>query len=376
MNHTELLNSLRKGDQTIIKPYESRPVLLRQLQEIAAAPMQWRPGLQFELLNSNGTINQSSLGFKYAMQSTTLILADVIRQKFYEEPIAKFARVLVGRGQWLDFIQQPMTFDAGGPFHEGDTTMATTQQIPVVDVGMSPINVPTKGWNKGYRWSIQEIERALATNNWDLIKSRQAALEKNWQLGIQEVGFVGNPNDLVNFPGLLSNTQVTVNQSFIPQPLSTMSASQLDAVVAGLIGLYRANTNETRFPNRFVVPMSDWTGLGVNVSIAGTPISQTRLEYLLKAFKGICGQDFDILPTAYGNKARNAGWWASNGTNRYALYNDDPETVHMDIPVQMQIYPPATSNNVQFNAVGLGMYTGMNIFRIPEFMYFDDASSL
>lgn len=376
MNHNELLNAIRKTDAPTLKSFEAHPHLLNRLMAIAANPLPWKAGMQFELCNADGSVNQSSLGFKYALQSTTLILADVIRQKFYEEAIAKFVKVLVGRGPWLDFIQQPMTFDAGGPFHEGDTSMATSQQIPNVDVGMSPITVPLKGWNKGFRYSTPEVERALATNNWDIIKSRMAALEKNWQLGIQEVGFVGNPLDLANFPGLLSNTGVTVNPTFLPGPLSTMSSAQLDLVVAGLIGLYRANTNETRFPNRLVVPMSDWTGLGVNVSISGTPISQTRLEYLLRAFKGICGNDFEILPTAYANKARNAGWWAPNGTNRYALYNNDPETIHMDVPVQLQIGAPATANNYQWNSVGFGQYSGTNIFRLPEVMYFDDASSL
>ena len=270
MNHNELLNSLRKADPAVLKKYEGHPQLAQRLMEIAANPIPWKPGLQFELLNSGGSIDQSSLGFKFAMQSTTLVLADVIHQRFYEEAIAKFASVLVGRGAWLDFLQQPQTFDAGGPFHEGDSNMATNQQIPVVNVGMSPITVPTQGWNKGYSWSIPEVERALATNNWDLIKSRQAALEKNWQLGIQEMGFVGNPNNLTNFPGLLSNTQVTVNTSFIPQAISTMTGAQINAFVAGLIGLYRSNTSETRFPNRFVVPMSDWPGMG-RWSVSWTP---------------------------------------------------------------------------------------------------------
>lgn len=376
MRHAELLNSLRRGDQAVLKSFEGHPALLSRLVTIAQNPLPWKPGLQFELYNADGSVNQSGLGFKYAMQSTTLVLADTIKQKFYEEAIAKFATVLVGRGPWLDFIQQPMTFDAGGPFHEGDTTMATTQQIPTVDVAMSPLTFPLKGWNKGTRWANPEVERALATNNWDLIKARQAALEKNWQLGIQEVGFVGNPNDLANYPGLLSNTGISVDTTFIPGPLSTMTSAQLDLIVAGLIGKYRKNTNETRFPNRLVVPMSDWTGLGVNIAIAGTPITMSRLEYLLKAFKGVCGDDFQILPTAYSNKERNAGWWAANGTNRYALYNNDPETIHMDIPVQMQLYAPATANNYQWNQVGAGQYGGMNVYRIPEVMYFDDASSL
>lgn len=379
MNHNELLNSVRKGEMSTLKKFGAYPRLLARLEEIAANPIShdavMRTAWRTELYNSDGSYNQSSLGFKFAMQSTTLVLADVIHQVYYEEAIAKFAKVMVGRGVWLDYIQQPFVA-MNGNFHSGDTGMATQAQVPNVEVGMSPITTPLRGWNYGAQWNNVEVERALATNNWNLIKSRQEAVQKLWDLGIQEQGFVGNPNDLANFPGLLSNEQITVNETFIPGPLSLMTGEQLNTFVAGFIALYRANCANTKWPNRFVVPESDWTGMGVNVSINGTPIAQTVKEYLLKAFKGVCGDKFEMLSTAYANQSRNAGWWSTNGTNRYALYNDDPETIRMEIPVQCQANAPATGNNYNWNQVWQGQYGGMNIYRAPEVMYFDDASSL
>jgi hypothetical protein len=376
MKHNELLNSLRKGDQAVMAKFAGHPELLNSLLAIAANPIAWKPGLDRELKNANGAINQSALGFQYATQTTTLIAAEIILQRFYEEAIADFASVLVGRGPWMDTIKTNLTFDAAGPFEDGDMDLGSRNQIPNVEVGLSPITATLKGWNKGYIYSVPEIERALASNNWDVPESKYKALAKNWQLGIQQIGFIGKASNLAQFPGLLSNQGVTVNNSFIGQSLSTMSSTQLDAVVAGLIGLYRANSNETCFPNRLTIPMSDWTGLGVNVSINGTPISQTKMEYLTKAFEGICGKGFKILPTAYGNKLRNAGFWAANGTNRYALYNNDRDTLHMDIPIDLTIAAPATSNNFHWNGVGYGQYSGMIVYRVPEVMYFDDASSL
>jgi hypothetical protein len=375
MNHTELLNSVRKGDKEVLKKFAAHPRLLARIEAIAANPIPWKRTHIDELYNADGSYNQAGLGFKFAMQSTTLVLADVIHQVYYEEAIAKFASVLVGRGPWLDFIQQPFV-GQNGDFHSGDTSMATQSQIPNVEVAMSPITTPLRGWNYGFQWSKMEVERALATNNFDLIKARHGAVEKIWQLGIQEVGFVGNPNDLTNYPGLLSNTQITANADFISGPLSLMTGEELNAFVAGFIALYRNNCANTKWPNRFVVPETDWTGMGVNVSIAGVPIAQTVKEYLLRAFKGICGDKFEMLSTAYANKARNAGWWAPNGTNRYALYNDDPETISMEIPVELQFNAPATGNNYQWNCVADGQYGGMNVYRQPEVMYFDDASSL
>ncbi len=376
MKHNELLNSLRKGDQAVMTKFDGHPELLNSLLAIAVSPIAWKPGLERELKNANGSVNQASLGFQYALQTTTLIAAEVIMQRFYEEAIADFASVLVGRGPWMDAIKTNITFDAAGPFEDGDMDLGTRSAIPNVEVGLSPITAALKGWNKGYTYSIMEIERALASNNWDVVEAKYKALTKNWQLGIQQVGFIGKASNLTLYPGLLSNAACTVDNTFIDQPLSDMTSAEMDAFVAGLIGLFRVNSNETCFPNRLVIPMSDWTGLGVNVSINGTPISQTKMEYLVKAFQGICGKDFQILPTAYANKSRNAGFWAAGGTNRYALYRNDRETLHMDIPIDLTIAAPATANNVHWQGVGYGQYSGMIVYRVPEVMYFDDASSL
>lgn len=376
MKHNELLNSLRKGDAAVMTKFDGHPELLNQLLSIAASPIAWKPGMDRELKNANGSINQSSLGFQYTIQTTTLIAAEVIMQKFYEEAIADFASVLVGRGPWMSSITQNMTFDAAGPFEQGIQDGATRTQIDNVEVALSPINVKNVPWYKGYMYSIPEVQQALASNNWDIVESKYKALTKNWQLGIQKVGFIGRNANLAAFPGLLSNTACTVNNTFIPTPISLMSAAQLNAFIAGLVQLYLANCNEVRFPNRFVIPRSDWAGLGVPMVIGTTPLAISVGEYIEKAFKGICGADFKILTTAYANKARNAGYWAVNGTNRYALYNNDRETLHMDIPVDLTIGAPATGNNFQWQGVGYGQFSGMNVFRIPEVMYFDDVSSL
>lgn len=376
MRHNELLNSLRKGEPAMLKKFDGHPELLNQLLAIATNPIPWKPGYDRELLNANGQVAQSSLGFQYTIQTTTLIAAEVIMQKYYEEAIADFATVLVGRGPWMSSITQNLTFDAAGPFEQGIQDGATRTQIDNVEVALSPINVKNVPWYKGYMYSIPEVQQALASNNWDVVESKYKALAKNWQLGIQKIGFIGRQSNLSAFPGLLSNPSVTVNNSFINQPLSTMTADQLNSFIAGIVQLYLTNCNEVRYPTRFVIPRSDWTGLGVPMVVGTTPLAVSRMEYIEKMFQGICGKEFRMLATAYGNKLRNAGYWATNGTNRYALYNHDRETLHMDIPVDLTIGAPATGNNFQWNGVGYGQFSGMNVFRVPEVLYLDDASSL
>lgn len=376
MKHNELLNSLRKGDAAVLAKYDGHPELLNRLLAVAQNPIAWKPGLDRELMNANGAVNQASLGFQYAIQTTTLIAAEVIQQKFYEEAIADFASVLVGRGPWMSSITQNLTFDAAGPFEQGIQDGATRTQIDNVEVGLAPVNVKNVPWYKGYTYSVPEVQMALASNNWDVVESKYKALTKNWQLGIQAVGFLGRKSNLSAFPGLLSNTGCTVNNTFIPTALSSMTADQLNTFIAGIVQLYLANCNEVRFPNRFVIPRSDWAGLGVPMVVGTTPLAVSRKQYIEDMFKGICGGDFRLMTSAYGNKLRNAGYWAANGTNRYALYNNDRETLHMDIPVDLTIGAPATGNNFQWQGVGYGQFSGMNVFRIPEVMYFDAADSI
>ena len=100
MRHNELLNSLRKRDQAVLSRFEGQPELLNSLLAIAAHPIAWKHGMDRELKNTNGQIDQSSLGFQYTIQTTTLIAAEVLQQKFYEEPVADAAPVLIGRGPY------------------------------------------------------------------------------------------------------------------------------------------------------------------------------------------------------------------------------------------------------------------------------------
>jgi len=374
MRHNELLNSLRKGDPKTLQKYEGHPELLNQLLAIAANPIPWKPGLDRELKNANGAIDQSALGFQYTIQTTTLIAAEVVTQKFYEEPIADFADVLVGRGPWMEDIKTNLTFDAAGPFEQGIQNLATRSEIANVEVSMSPITAKIATWAKGYTYSVPEVQKALASNNWDIVASKYKALVKNWQLGIQSVGFLGRISDLANYPGLLTNQAVNVNTTFITGPLADMSAANFSLFVSGILQLYLTNCNEVRYPNRFVMPRSDQVGMTAPFSSTYPMIS--KLEYLKKAFQAVCGEDFKILATAYGNKARNAGYHAVAGTNRYALYNADKETIHMDIPVDLFLNAPATGNNFNWQGVGVGAFTGMIAYRVPEVLYFDDAASL
>ncbi|MDR1283129.1 MAG: DUF2184 domain-containing protein, partial [Opitutaceae bacterium] len=115
---------------------------------------------------------------------------------------------------------------------------------------------------------------------------------------------------------------------------------------------------------RFVIPQSDYYGLGVlTPGTTGTfPISLiTFLKQTLQQFI----PDIEILPSAYCDAGYN-----DEGKQLYALYRHNSESVVMDIPVDLTSTQPNSLNNFQFQDAAYGQFTGVAPLRPQEIMYF------
>ena len=338
---------------------------LRNAQGLA-----WRPGMK--LLNSDGNIDSSSLGYQYTTQTTTFIRERVVEQKFYQVPIADYVPVDVGTGAWMEDIKTNLVYDVAGDFASGIiSTSSAPSALATVDVGTAPRTAKVITWAKGYQYSVPEVSKALAANNWDVVSGKMSALVKNWQLGLQKIAFLGLQQDLADVPGLLTSPDVTINTSVITAAISSLSAANFQTLVATILAAYAANANYTAMPNTFVMPLADYLGLGT-AAASGFPIVD-MITYLENMFKKITGEkDFKILPLAYSQAAQNAGYInGSSGKNRYCLYRRDPETLKMDIPVDFTLNPAGTSNNFNWQGVGAGQFTGAIFYRPAEALYFD-----
>jgi hypothetical protein len=334
-------------------------------------PKLWQPGMS--LLNANGDINPSALGYEYTIQTTTQIRAQVVKQKFYKVPPAEYMPVVVGTGAWMEDIKTNLVYDAAGAFESGIMSVAQgPSQIAEVDVGTSPRTAKVITWAKGYKYATPEVQKALASNNWDVVSAKMEALKRNWDLGIQKVSFLGLRSAEATVPGLLTSPDVNSNLALITGYIKGLNATNFQALVAELVQTYYANSNYTTMPNMFVMPMTDFLGLGVAAS-ADFPIV-SKIEYLLKMFRETTGNaNFQIKGLAYADKAINAGYVAPAGKNRYCLYNNELETLKMDIPVDFFLSPAGTANNFQWQGVGAGQFTGCIFYRPAEALYFDWA---
>lgn len=331
----------------------------------------WAPGLS--MYNTNGDINSTSLGYQYTIQTTHLIRAKTIQQKFYEVPPAEFVPIEIGEGAWMGDIQTNLVYQASGDFDRGIVSVADPSDIAQVSVGLAPVPAKIVTWAMGYTYSNMEIEKALAADNWDVVSAKVAALKKLWDLGIQKTAFLGSKMDLTNVPGLLSQSSVNATTGIITAAISSLSTSQLQTLISALLADYFSNSNSTVLPDTFVMPMSDYLGMGVPYS--GTFPVTSMLTYFQDMFRQITqNPNFKILGLAYANQATNAGYWAVGGTNRYVLYRRDPETIRMVLPVDLILNAPATPNNFNWEGVGVGQFTGAIAYRPAEIRYYDWSS--
>ncbi len=324
----------------------------------------------WKLRNSNGDVDPTATGYQFAIRTTTALRAKTLKQKYYEVAPADYISVIPGEGAWMQDIRTNLEYALAGDFENGIINTGQNQsQLASVDVAMSNKNAKIKTWAKGYEYSIPELELALASSNWDVVSGKTNALKKNYDLGIQKVAFLGMLTDS-DVPGLLTNSDVTIDTVTIPQNVSAMDSTDFQTFVAAVLSAYRANASFTAMPNRFVMPEDDFLGLG-SATAAGFPLGD-KITYLENFFKKLTGKsDFRILPLAYGNAAQNAGYINGNtGKNRYALYNDDPETIRMDIPVPFQFINP-TPRAISFEGAAVGQFTGAIVYRPKEVLYFD-----
>lgn len=330
----------------------------------------WNPGMT--LFNANGAVDSSSLGYRYTMQTTTLIQPRISRQKFYTIPFADYIPVRVGQGAYLEDIKTNVEYDSSGDFESGIQGTAQNTRISQVSTGLAPITYKIKTWVGGYQYSVLELEKALRADNWNVQEGKHRALITRWQLGLQRIAFLGSYTDPTGVPGLLSNTAVNTTTGVITKNISSMTYTEFAALVAALMQDYFANSNSTTYPTHFAIPQSDWNGLAVPVNPQFPVAGSMMIDYLLAAFIKVTGNpNFVIYPVAYADQSRNLGVWAANGTYRYCLYRKDEETAVMDVPLDLTQLAPNTDNNFTWNGVAFGQFTGVQIIRVPEFRYYD-----
>ena len=325
-----------------------------------------------ELRNANGDIATTSLAYQYATDRLSFIRSKIVEQTFYEVLPSDFFDVIPGEGAFSQNIITNVSIKTAGGFRQGKIgTGAHGSKLAVADAAVTPIYTFVRNWALAVEYSIFDVEQSAFSGNWDIVEAKHRSRKKDWDLGIQEIAFLGDIDDLTNFPGLFTQPNVNIDTTTIGANISSLSAADFATFVSKIVGAYLSNANQTVFPNTFVIPQDDWAGLATPVSSTYPNIS--KLAYLQQTFDAIVPKGkVKIMPSAYGMSAYNAA--AGVTRQRYVLYRRDIDTLFQEIPVDFQTTQVGTLNNFNFQDVAYGQFAGVTVVKPLEVLYFDHAA--
>ena len=304
----------------------------------------------------------NDVGMSQVIDTLTYVSGKLVEQKFYEIPFADYVPTVIGEGAFSDEMLYYTNFADSEGFETGlVSNTGRTASLEQVDTHYEAIKGKPQFWAKKTNYTVLELKQALKMQNLpSLIERREKVRQKEWQLGIQKVAFLGVTGQS---EGLLNNSSITADTSTLTVKLSAATSSQLNSFVSTIVGLYVANTAGVILPDTFVIPLSDYVGLGSTVD-ASFPI-KTKMDFLMEAFKGATGnENFKILPCFYCDKANY------DGTNNvYALYHRDEEDLVYNINVDYTVTQFASRDNFNWESAGYGQFTPV-IFKRPETIYY------
>jgi hypothetical protein len=350
-----------------------KPLVLNSKGE----PIKLTPAEQYHADYVQRQVNErhaNALGYEIQITTLTEIVKKVSEQKFYTIPFAKYLPVRVGQGTWMTKLTTYRSYSLGSKFEDGIIkTGGNNGKLSTSNTGVDALNINIQNWAKEIGWSIFELQEASMSGNWELVSALERSRKENWDLGLQSVAFLGA--DGLNGSGgqclglLNQGSGVTTNTDIIPQPLYAMSQTDLNQFLGTVVQAYRANCAYTAYPDRFIVPESDWNGLANQMS-AQFPI-KTKLEAIRDMFRVITmNPGFEVLPLAYADSGNHVGITGIDGKQVYVLYRSDETSLRMDIPLDYTATMANSLDNFSFQNAGYGQFTGVLAIRPLEMMYF------
>ena len=326
-------------------------------------------------LRTNGDLkplfNAAPAGYEQTIDTLTFIKTEVIKQKFYEINPADYIPVKVGEGAFTNESLYYTNFQLGDSFESGIIGQGKNTRKAKTEVGYDSVRLANFFWAKELEYSLIEVQQASQNlgSAISLITQKEEANKTNWDLGLQKVGFLGI-DSIDDIDGLLTLSGVTIDTTTIVKAISAMTSTEINALVKSLVAQYWLNNNKTAMPDTFVMPTTDFLGMGTFVA-ENQPLIN-KYDFLLKAFQfATRNPNFKIESVQYGDKADN-----SLTKNRYVLYRNDARTLEMNIPIDYTSTSFASGNNFDFASVAYGQFSGVIAKRPLEILYFDNTVTL
>lgn len=319
---------------------------------------------------ANALFDYPNAGVVQTVDTITDIVQGVIVTKYYElagQTLSDFINIdASGRGAYAGEIFQFTSAYVGAPFKQCIINPASTgiHNDATADVAVDGISQRNNFYRQKYSISQEGLKMAAVNRvGFDLIEQKEKARKKNWDLGLQDILFLGL-GDGRTF-GLLNQPGVTINTSLIPAAINNMTVAQLKTFAGTALATAFAATNYTIMPNRWAMPTNEYLALGVPYGDTfGMPTVKDVLETAFKAAGA--PSDFRIVHSLYNETA------GSNGGARHVFYNTDPDNVIMHTPKPYTPHPLYAAGALDMISDAEGQFTGVWLKRPTSMLYVDE----
>lgn len=305
-------------------------------------------------------------GYDIDITTLTSIRTRISEQKFYNVRVSDYMPVVLGEGVLADEQKVYLEDLLGDEFESG--VMGVNGNAPKKNQASTQLRNKTfyrHFWKIEKQHNLLQMQQASLTGNWSLIEAQEKSARRQWDLGLQKIAFLGMESDS-RIKGLLTQDDVNSNLTVITTAIKDMTSTQFEAFLGGVIDAYYQNSNSTVYPDTFVMPTGDYNGLA-RATDETFPL-KSRLERMREAFVEVTqNPDFKILPIAYAASSQSG-----LGVERYVMYRrNDADSLFMDIPVDYTTTAQDTMDGFNYNAVSYGQFSGCNVIRPEEMLYFD-----
>ncbi len=326
----------------------------------------------------------ASFGANFNITALSQLAAGTIKQKFYlVEELNKFAPMDMGANPFAPtrvFIKE--FYGIQNP-ESGLISPVNKGQYQEVETAVDSTPIDREFWAKQISYNfLQQSQLAyLGQSGYDYVKSKLEALNTDYELFMRKILFYGFSKK--DNTGLLTSTDVATNNSLITKKISSMTSTEINAFVQTVIGIYQTNQVIGEFPDTFFIPQSDYTGLVGFVSDTFPIAGNTKLNFLLDAFRIVTNNpNFKIITNFYAQKswAAQAPYKKANGNaplsyDRYMLYKNQTESLVFDLPIPFTMLGTGTLNNFDYLQLGYAQ-VGKTFFKRPaDAIYFDNVNS-
>ena len=291
----------------------------------------------------------------------TILERNVSQQKFYTINPEEFVPFDTTTGGWADYITVLRSYanidaDINTWERGNDTDNARRGQV-----GVKVESVPLKLHNldKMISYSLFELNQAAQTGIWNIVTEKERARKRDYDLAVQRAVLLGD----ADHKGLLNQADVTNNTTILTKKISAMTSAEFKTLLSNLFKEYFMHTDMTAMPDTFVMPYSDYMGLGVAVD-EQYPVFTTMKQRLTDVFREVTGNaNAEIKPLAYCESQFHGGAF------KYALYRKDFDTIRAYQPYGYTTVQGTTVDGINYQNTAYARISDVFVNRPKELLY-------